>query len=542
MQTSELQYGQVNNVLTTFNTSNLPIGIFSSFRREKLQVFSSNSFINKALNVNLHDKKIIVKIDWRKYAMKQASEDFTLTVKYNNKAVDALTVKFRINFIKKEASTKVSISHTQVMWNKDMYVDLIVEPNHSQSEMWKFLSGTKSVKILANSKFKPIDGAYEVQFNVLEKKKITLKYEYSAPIASPIMVNQSEKIVAVVDAETWSFDIILIPNNNPNYKINLLRLKPSYTIGSNELDLWKLQIINENPYAVLSINDVITDSDKLEIRPLGELEWIISLKSVEAFKKNLSSNIFANIEVQASCTSSKNIGLVFSPISHDDARYINIKEGDCLQLNIQDDVKTPIVVYRNNPPRQIPFNLKNVHPNVTVENIRFTTDDEYVQIVGSDNHIIRVLRPNNIAPIFAIISTSNSIGKYRAIIEFLGEYAKRYLYELHYEVKEKMPCSLNVGIVPNTIAETYAGENYNNHKICEVQLKACVDDNFGIEGSLPILVNDIKVSPLFSIRTNANQIEPGKTITCDLLLNGMIESNDQVTDFNKLIEFKYEHE
>ncbi len=35
------------------------------------------------------------------------------------------------------------------------------------------------------------------------------------------------------------------------------------------------------------------------------------------------------------------------------------------------------------------------------------------------------------------------------------------------------------------------------------------------------------------------QIEPGKTIKCDLVLNGIIESGDQVNDFDKLIAFKY---
>ena len=83
MQTSELRYGQVNNVLMSFNTSNLPIGLFSSFKSEKLEVTSSSSLINKALNVNLHDKTIVVKIDWGKYTMKQEREEFILNVKYN---------------------------------------------------------------------------------------------------------------------------------------------------------------------------------------------------------------------------------------------------------------------------------------------------------------------------------------------------------------------------------------------------------------------------------------------------------------------------
>ena len=67
MHTFELQYGQVNNVLMSFNTSNLPIGLFSNFKLEKLDVYSSNSFINNALDINLHEKTIIVKIDWGKY-------------------------------------------------------------------------------------------------------------------------------------------------------------------------------------------------------------------------------------------------------------------------------------------------------------------------------------------------------------------------------------------------------------------------------------------------------------------------------------------
>ena len=316
MQTSELRYGQVNNVLMSFSTSNLPIGLFSSFKSEKLEVTSSSSLINKALNVNLHDKTIVVKIDWGKYTMKQEREEFILNVKYNKRTVDALTVKFRVNFKKINPSTKISISQTQVMWNKDMYVDLIVEPTHSQSEKWKYMSGTKVVTFPANSKFKPVDGKKEVQFNVLEKNKITLKYEHSQPIMPPITKNLSEKIVVMIGTESSSFDVTLVPNNSPSYRINVIRLTPSYTIGCKELDLWKLQIINENPYAFLSINDVITDSDKLKTKALNEHEWLISLKSVKMFKKLPSSSILANVEVQASRTSSKKIGLILSTLDN----------------------------------------------------------------------------------------------------------------------------------------------------------------------------------------------------------------------------------
>lgn len=222
MQISELQYGHVNNVLTAFNTSNLPIGLCSSFKLEKLQVFSSNDFINKALNVNFNGKTIIVKIDWEKYEMKQAKEDFSLNVKYNNKTVDELTVKFRINYKKKNSS---------------------------------------------------------------------------------------------------------------------------------------------------------------------------------------------------SCS-----------------------------------------------------------------------------------------------------------------------------YPLIYEVKEKKRCLLNVETINNSFVETFAGEEYTNRKVCEIKLTACVDENYGIEGSLPVLINDIKVSQLFSIRTSATQIEPGETVVCDLVLNGTIDDSEQVNDFNKFIAFKYEYE
>ncbi len=436
MQTlKELEYGQVNNVLTIFSTSNLPVGIFNGFKLEKLQVSSSNSAINKALNVNLHDKKVIVKIDWAKYTMKQACEDFTLTVKYRNKAVDTLTLKVRINFKKQNPSTKVSISRAQVMWNKDMYVDLIVEPNYPQSEMWKFLPGTKSIKILSNSKFKPVDGKYEVQFNVLEKKKIALKYEHSVPIAPPIIMNQCERIVAVVGTEQYSLDVTLTPNYSPNYSSNLLRLKPSYTIGSNELDLWKLQVIDENPYAVLFINDVITDSDKLRIRPLGELEWMISLKSAKELKHLPLLDIIANIEVQASRTSSKNIGLTLSNTPNDDAHYVNIKEDHCLRINIRDDVKTPIVVYKNNPPIQISFNLKNLSPMVVVEDIDISSNDVNVQIVGNNQN--KGLNPNKSIPFSAQIDSNAPIGSHQAIIYVVGEYTQKHLYELNYEVKEK---------------------------------------------------------------------------------------------------------
>ncbi len=539
MQTlKELEYGQVNNVLTIFSTSNLPVGIFNGFKLEKLQVSSSNSAINKALNVNLHDKKVIVKIDWAKYTMKQACEDFTLKVKYKNKAVDTLTIKVRINYKKKNPSTKVSISHAEVMWNKDMYVDLIIEPNHPQSEMWKFLPGSKSVKILANSKFRPIDGKYEVQFNVLEKKIITLKYEHSKPLVPAITMNQSEKIVAMVGAESLSFDIMIVPNYSPNYRINIIRLTPSYTIGCNELDLWKLQIIDENPYAVLSINDVITDSDKLKIKALSEREWLISLKSVKMFKRLPSSSISVNIEVQASRTSSKNIGLILSAIPNDDVHYVNIKEEDCLQLIIQNDAKDPIVVYRDNPPKQIWFNLKNVSPIVVVEDIVISSNNDNVQIAESSRQL-ESLKPNQRIPISAKINSNVSIGSHRAIINLIGEYTKKCSYEINYEVKEKKHCSLNVEIVNNSFVETFAEEEYTNHKVCEVKLKACVDDNYGVEGSLPIVISDIKVSPLFSIRTNITQIEPGKTIKCDLVLNGTIESGGLVNDFNKLIALKY---
>lgn len=203
MQISELQYGQVNNVLNAFNTSNLPIGLCSSFKLEKLQVFSSNDFINKALNVNFNGKTIIVKIDWEKYEMKQAKEDFSLNVKYNNKTVDELTVKFRI---------------------------------------------------------------------------------------------------------------------------------------------------------------------------------------------------------------------------------------------------------------------------------------------------------------------------------------------------KKKRCLLNVETIYNSFVKTFAGEEYTDHIVCQIKLTACVDENYGIEGSLPVLINDIKVSEFFSIGTSATQIEPGETVVCDLVLNGTIDDSEQVNDFNKFIAFKYEYE
>lgn len=538
MRTSELQYGQLNNVLISFSTSSLPIGLFSSFKREKLEVSSSNDLINKALDINLHEKTIIVKIEWGKYTMMHASEDFTLNVKYNNKVVDTLTVKFRVNFKKKNTSTKISISQTQVMWNKDMYVDLIIEPTHSQSEKWKFLSGTKVVTISANSKFKPVNGKNEVQFNVLEKKKITLKYKHSRPIMSPITEEQIEKVVVMIGAEPSSFDITLVPNNSPSYNINIIRLTPSYTIGCNELDLWKLQIIDENPYAILSINDVTTNSDKLKIKALDEHEWLISLKSVKVFKSLPSSNIYANIEVQAARASSKEIGLILSTIPNDDVHYVNIKEKDCLQLNLQNDVN-PIVVYRDNSPAQILFNLRNLSP-VVVENIIISSNNNNVQITESGK-TIEVLKSNQSVPIYVKINPNLSVGLKRTIIQVVGDYTKKCSYEFDYEVKEKKHCFLNVELVKNSFNETFAGEEYANHKVCEIELTACVDENYGIEGSLPIIISDIKVSQLFSIRTNTVQIEPGKTIKCDLELNGTIDLGEQLNDFNKLIAFKYEH-
>lgn len=539
MQTSELRYGQVNNVLMSFNTSDLPIGLFSSFKSEKLEVTSSSSLINKALNVNLHDKTIVVKIDWGKYTMKQEREEFILNVKYNKKTVDALTVKFRVNFKKISPSTKISIPQTQVMWNKDMYVDLIVEPTHSQLDKWKYISGTKVVTFPANSKFKPVDGKNEVQFNVLEKKKITLKYEHSQPIMPPITKNLSEKIVVMIGTESFSYDITLVPNNSPSYRINVIRLTPSYTIGSNELDLWKLQIIDENPYAALSINDVITDSDKLKIKPLDEHEWLISLKSVKMFKKLPSSSILANVEVQASRTSSKNIGLILSTILNDDVHCVNIKEENRLQLNIQDEVRSPIVVFRDNSFKQILFNLKNLSP-IVVEDIFISSSSKNVQIAEGSRQI-KALKPHQNIAVSVDINSNVSIGLQSAIIHVAGEYTKRSSYELNYEVKEKKHCSLYVEIVKNSFVETFAGEEYTDHKVCEIKLTACVEENFGTEGSLPIKVSDIKVSQLFSIRTNIVQIEPGKTIKCDLVLNGTIGHGEEVNDFNKLIAFKYEH-
>ena len=539
MHTFELQYGQVNNVLISFSTSNLPIGLFSSFKLEKLDVYSFNSFINKALHINLHEKTIIVKIDWGKYIMKQEREVFILHVKYNNKAVDSLAFKFQVNFKKKNASTKVSISQTQVMWNKDMYVDLIVEPTHLQSETWKYMSSTRVVKIPANSKFKPIDGQNEVQFNVLEKKKITLKYEHSLPIMSPITKNLSEKIVVMIGTESSSFDVTLVPNNSPSYRINLIRLTPSYTIGCNELDLWKLQIIDENPYAALSINDVITDSDKLKTKALNEHEWLISLKSVKMFKKLPSSSILANVEVQASRTSSKKIGLILSTIPNDDVHYINIKEGNCLQFNVQNEARSPFAVYRDNSSQQILLNLKNLS-HIVVEDIIISSSNDNVQIAESSRHI-KALKPNQSIPISVKLNSNLSVGLVRATIQAVGDYTKKCTYDLHYEIKEKKHCTLNVEIVKNSIVETFAGEEYTNHKVCEIKLTACMDENYGSEGSLPIVVSDIKVSQMFSIRTNIAHIEPGKTIKCDLVLNGTIGHGEEVNDFNNLIAFKYEH-
>lgn len=539
MQTSELRYGQVNNVLMSFNTSNLPIGLFSSFRSEKLEVTSSSSLINKALNVNLHDKTIVVKINWGKYTMKQEREEFILNVKYNKRTVDALTVKFRVNFKKINPSTKISISQTQVMWNKDMYVDLIIEPTHSQSEKWKFLPDTKVVKFLVGSKFKPVDGKNEVQFNVLEKKKITLKYEHSLPIMSPITKNLNEKIVVMIGAESSSFDVTLVPNNSPSYRINLIRLAPSYTIGCNELDLWKLQIIDENPYAALSINDVITYSDKLKIKVLNEHEWLISLKSVKMFKKLPSSNIFANIEVQASKTSSKTIGLILSTSPNDDVHYVNIKEGNCLQLNIQNETRSPIVVYRDNSSQQILLNLKNLS-HIVVEDIIISSSNDNVQIAEGCRHI-KTLKPNQSIPISVRVNSNLSAGEVCATIQVVGDYTKKCSYELNCEIKEKKHCTLNVEIEKDSFVETFAREEYINHKVCEIKLTACVDENYGIEGSLPIVVSDIKVSQMFSIRTNIAHIEPGKTIKCDLVLNGTIGHGEEANDFNKLIAFKYEH-
>ena len=539
MHTFELQYGQVNNVLMSFNTSNLPIGLFSNFKLEKLDVYSSNSFINKALDINLHEKTIIVKIDWGKYIMKQEREVFILNVKYNNMAVNSLAFKFQVNFKKKNASTKLSISQTQVMWNKDMYVDLIIEPTHSQSEKWKFLPDTKVVKFPVGSKFKSVDGKNEVEFNVLEKKKITLKYEHSLPIMSPITKNLNEKIVVMIGAESSFFDITLVPNNSPSYRINLIRLVPSYIIGCNELDLWKLQIIDENPYAALSINDVITDSDKLKIKALNEHEWLISLKSVKMLKKLPSSSILANVEVQASRTSSKKIGLILSTIPNDDAHYVNIKEGNCLQLNIQNEARSPIVVYRDNSPQQILLNLKNLS-HIVVEDIIISSSNDNVQIAEGCRHI-KTLKPNQSIPISVRVKSNLSAGLEHAIIHVVGDYTKKCSYELKYEVKEKKHCSLNVEIVKDSLAETFAEEEYSNHKVCEIKLTACVDENYGNEGSLPIVISDIKVSQLFSIRTNIAQIEPGKTIKCDLVLNGTIGHGEEVNDFNKHIAFKYGH-
>lgn len=541
MHTSELQYGQVNNVLMSFNTSNLPIGRFSSFKFEKLDVHSSNSnsSINKALDINLHEKTIIVKIDWGKYIMKQECEVFVLRVKYNKKAVDSLAFKFQVNFKKQNASTKVSISQTQVMWNKNMYVDLIVEPTHLQSEEWKYMSSTRVVKILANSEFKPIDGKNEVQYNVLEKKKITLKYEHSLPIMSPITKNQSEKIVVMIGTESFSFDVTIVPNNSPSYRTNLIRLTPSYTIGCNELDLWKLQIIDENPYAALSINDVITDSDKLMIKALNEHEWLISLKSVKMLKKLPPSNILANVEVQASRTSSKTIGLILSTIPKDDAHYVNIKEGNCLQLNIQNEARSPIVVYRDNSSQQILLNLKNLS-HIVVEDIIISSSNDNVQIAEGCRHI-KTLKPNQSIPISVRVNSNLSVGSVSATIQAVGDYTKKCSYDLHYEIKEKKHCTLNVEIVKNSFVETFAGEEYTNHKVCEIMLTACVDENYGTEGSLPIVVSDIKASQLFSIRTNIAQIEPGTNIKCDLVLNGTIGLGEEVNNFNKLISFKYEH-
>ena len=539
MNTFELQYGQVNNVLMSFNTSNLPVGLFSSFKREKLEVYSSNRFINNALDVNLHEKTIIVKIDWGKYIMKQEREVFILNVKYNNRAVDSLAFKFQVNFKKKNASTKLSISHTQVLWNKDMYVDLIIEPTHSQSEKWKFLSGTKVVKFPLGSKFKPVDGENEVHFNVLEKQKITLKYEHSLPIMPPITKDLSEKIIVMIGSESSSFDVTLVPNNSPSYRINVIRLTPSYTIGCNELDLWKLQIIDENPYAFLSINDVITDSDKLKIKALNEHEWLISLKSVKMFKKLPSSSILANVEVQASRTSSKKIGLILSTIPNDDVHYINIKEENCLQFNVQNEARSPFVVYRDNSSQQILLNLKNLSHTV-VEDIIISSSNDNVQIAESSRHI-KALKPNHSIPVSVKLNSNLSVGLVRATIQAVGDYTKKCSYDLHYEIKEKKHCTLNVEIVKNSFVETFAGEEYTNHKVCEIKLTACMDENYGTVGSLPIVVSDIKASQLFSIRTNIAQIEPGKTLKCDLVLNGTIGHGEEVNDFNKLIAFKYEH-
>ena len=109
-------------------------------------------------------------------------------------------------------------------------------------------------------------------------------------------------------------------------------------------------------------------------------------------------------------------------------------------------------------------------------------------------------------------------------------------------MREKRPCSLEVRALPCTFVETYAGENYTNHKVCDVEITAIANNEFGPEGSYPIQVKNIKVSSPFYISTNENTIEPGMSIICGLILNGYIDNADNKNDFNKLVDFKYEHE
>ena len=538
MPIKELQYGQQDNVLMSFVTSSLPIGVLRGFSLGRLDITSSMAEVDNALIINHNEGTVTVKIDWGQYAVMQRIVDFTLTVKYRGRSVDELTLGVRIR--PKPPVTEVGVSQRQITWSEDMHVDLWVEPAHAPGENWQFLQGTKTLRIPADSRFQPVDGNNAVQFDACERTVVRLKYSAPQPF-NPITTNVTARVVAVIDEETpSSFDITLIPDRSQRYRVDITRLQSSYTIGSGDLDLWKIKVINENPVVQLSVHNIITDSDKLRVRYLGKYEWMLSLRSVDSLQEIPVNDIEVRAEVLAGNPMlRRELVLTLSPQAGDNRHWIQVEKKECLQFRREGDGNAPVVVFHNSTTMQITLDLKNVHRSVTARNIQISSEDGDINIVDECRRIVS-LAPENSIPVSVSVAPTVAVGRHRATINVTGMFSLPCSYVLEYEVKEKQPCSLGVDIVDGTLAQTFADENYIDHKVCVVRLRACVDPDYGIAGSLPIQVCDIVQSPMFSIRTSATQIEPGKAIKCDLLLNGTINVEEHVRNFEKKITFEYE--
>ena len=183
----------------------------------------------------------------------------------------------------------------------------------------------------------------------------------------------------------------------------------------------------------------------------------------------------------------------------------------------------------------------------TICSIKLQSDSEWIYFdkdKKSKEKLIESIAPGESCPVKIVFWANMAEGNYSTKIIAFADNSDDIFTSIDWRIKKKEFCSIKTTIIPGSVNAVVVNKDYMSYKVFRVNVEAIPGES-GISGSCAVCLSDINISNPFFLGKDDVQIMPGKTIDCDVYINGKIEEcllQKDIDKYNIDIEFTYKNE